>query len=85
MSSSPLSTTILATQHSAVTCMHITPSFIIVSMDNGELHILDHHGGKERVVKAMQKGVWCIDTWEDEWVIAGGVDGVLRVWELSDM
>ena len=37
-----------------------------------------------RGVKAAPMGLWCLDSWEDEWVIAGGVGGVLGVWELGE-
>jgi hypothetical protein len=64
--------------------MRLTPS-IIIGLDNGELHITNHLGGKTRMVKAMDRGVWCVDAWKDEWVVAGGVDGVLGIWNLSDL
>lgn len=85
MESTPATSVHLTASQGAVTCMRITPSFIIVGLDNGELHILNHDGGNGRVVKAMERGVWCVDAWEDEWVIAGGAEGALGAWNLSDL
>jgi F-box and WD-40 domain protein CDC4 len=65
--------------------MHISHKYIIVALDNGNLHIFDHEGRNERVVRASENGLWTVDAWEDNWVITGGVDGVLTVWDLGSL
>ena len=57
----PLSSTTFASAGGVVTCMQITPKYIIVGLDNGQLHGFDHECGNERVVKAGDKGLWCAD------------------------
>ena len=80
MVSHPATSTILtSSSQGVVTCMHLTPSYIIVGLDNGELHVTNHEGGSHRKVKVMPRGIWCVDAWEDECVIAGGFAGVLSV------
>ncbi|KAG0647271.1 hypothetical protein D0Z07_7240, partial [Hyphodiscus hymeniophilus] len=59
--------------------------YICVGLDNGDIHVLDHDGEGERVVSASEKGLWALDAWGDEWVAAGGVDGVVRVWDLGSL
>ena len=63
--------------------MCTSPRYVIAGLDNGCIHILDHEGANERVVKASETGLWAVDTWGDEWVVAGGIDGLLRVWDLE--
>lgn len=81
----PLASTTLASNQGVVTCMTITSKYIIIGLDNGNLHVLNHEGGNERVVKASERGLWALDAWGNEWVIAGGVGGSLGVWSLESL
>ena len=65
--------------------MTTTSKYVIIGLSNGNLHTLDHEGGDERVVKASEGILWALDAWADEWVIAGGVGGVLGVWDLGSL
>lgn len=65
--------------------MTITSKYIIVGLDDGSLHILDHDGGNERIIRASEVAIWTCDAWNDEWVIAGGAAGILGVWNLETL
>lgn len=73
------SSTTLSSAQGVVTYMYTTPKHIIVALDNGYVHVLGHEGGNERVVKANERGLWAVDAWGDEWIVAGG-NGMLGVW-----
>ena len=47
--------------------------------------MLDHEGRNERIVKASERGLWALDAWDENWVVTGGVDGALRVWDLESL
>ena len=68
-----------------MTCMHITKECIIIALDNGTVHVLDHDGGNKRRVKVCEKGIWALCAWEEEYFVVGGVDAVVGVWDLGTL
>lgn len=65
--------------------MTVTSKYVIVGLDNGNLHVLNLEGGNERVVRASEMGLWALDAWGDEWIVAGGAGGVLGVWDMESL
>ncbi|KUJ14767.1 WD40 repeat-like protein [Mollisia scopiformis] len=85
---SSLASTVVSSQGGVVTCMKATAKNVFLGLDNGTVSILDADGRSEKNLKAGQKGVWCLDVWEDEtveeWIVVGGVD-LLGVWSLRSL
>lgn len=83
-----LTSTIVKSQGGVVTCMKATANNVFVGLDTGIISIVGIDGKNERIVKAGERGVWCLDFWEDEvgegLLVVGGVD-LLAVWILETL
>jgi hypothetical protein len=81
----PLNSTAITSNKGVVTCMHLTKNHIILGLDNGTLSTLDKEGKNERTVKASEGAIWALWSWDEEWIVCGGVDGMLFVLDLRTL
>lgn len=65
-----------------VTCLHLTPKYIIVALDNAKIHVFDAQGNPLRTLQGHVMGVWAMVPWDDI-LVSGGCDRDVRVWDLT--
>jgi len=64
-----------------VTSLHLTPSYIIVALDNAKIHVFDTEGRHLRCLQGHVMGVWAMVPYGDT-LVSGGCDRDVRVWDL---
>ncbi|RMX90377.1 hypothetical protein D0869_00200 [Hortaea werneckii] len=65
-----------------VTSLHLTPSYIIVALDNAKIHVFDPDGRHLRCLQGHVMGVWAMVPYGDV-LVSGGCDRDVRVWDLT--
>ena len=65
-----------------VTCLHLTPKYIVLSMDTARIHVFDVEGNHLRVLAGHLMGVWAMVPWDDI-LVSGGCDRDVRVWNMA--
>ena len=65
-----------------VTSLHLTPSYIIVALDNAKIHVFDTEGRHLRCLQGHVMGVWAMVPYGDT-LVSGGCDRDVRVWDLQ--
>jgi F-box and WD-40 domain protein CDC4 len=69
-------------QAGVVTSLHLTSKYIIVALDNAEIHVFDTEGNALRTLLGHVMGVWAMVPWDDI-LVSGGCDRDVRVWDLT--
>lgn len=64
-----------------VTCLHLTPKYIVVGLDNAKIHVFDPDGDNQKTLTGHVMGVWAMVPWGDV-LVSGGCDRDVRVWDL---
>lgn len=65
-----------------VTSLHLTPTYIIVALDNAKIHVFDTSGQHLRCLQGHVMGVWAMVPCGDT-LVSGGCDRDVRVWDLT--
>ena len=65
-----------------VTSLHLTPKFIVLSMDTARIHVFDIKGNHLRMLLGHVMGVWAMVPWGDT-LVSGGCDRDVRVWNME--
>ena len=65
-----------------VTSLHLTPSYIIVALDNAKIHVFNTEGVHLRCLQGHVMGVWAMVPYGDT-LVSGGCDRDVRVWDLQ--
>ncbi|KAK2782095.1 hypothetical protein FQN53_000188 [Emmonsiellopsis sp. PD_33] len=68
--------------HGVVTCLHLTPKYIAIALDNAKIHIFNTNGEHQRTLQGHMMGVWAMVPWDDL-LVSGGCDRDVRVWNMS--
>ena len=67
-----------------VTDLSLTPSRIVVALDDSKIHIFSVDGTHQQIFDGHTKAVWAVASWEDDDVlVSGGRDWELRVWNMA--
>jgi len=72
-------------ERDAVTSLCTSERFIVVGIDNGLVGIFDQKGIFGMRWIPGEHTVWSVDVWEEEWLICGGGEGHLMVWDLNSL
>jgi hypothetical protein len=67
---------------SIVTCMHLTPKYIVVALQNAKIHVFNTDGNNQKTLLGHVTGVWALIPWGDT-LVSGGADRDVRVWDMS--
>ncbi|KAH8687654.1 WD40-repeat-containing domain protein [Tricladium varicosporioides] len=76
------------TRRAVVTSMIVTtPHRIVVGLDDGCVYIYkyDKWSARGQTFCALEKAVWALGGWGDEWFVAGGLDGECGLWKFDDL
>ncbi|KAL4948486.1 WD40-repeat-containing domain protein [Aspergillus filifer] len=65
-----------------VTSLHLTPRYIVASLDNAKIHVYDINGKNQRTLEGHVMGVWALVPWDDI-LVSGGCDRDVRVWNMA--
>lgn len=65
-----------------VTSLHLTPRYIVVALDNANIHVYDRNGDNQRTLQGHVMGVWAMVPWDDI-LVSGGCDREVRVWNMA--
>ncbi|KAL4801487.1 WD40-repeat-containing domain protein [Aspergillus unguis] len=65
-----------------VTSLHLTPKYIVASLDNAKIHVYDTDGGNQKTLEGHVMGVWAMVPWDDI-LVSGGCDREVRVWNMA--
>ncbi|KAI9830117.1 MAG: hypothetical protein M1826_005111 [Phylliscum demangeonii] len=65
-----------------VTCLHLTPSHIVVALDNAKIHVFETDGDRQRTLNGHVMGVWAMAPW-GHILVSGGCDRDVRVWDMD--
>ncbi|KAK3676177.1 hypothetical protein LTR78_003927 [Recurvomyces mirabilis] len=77
-----VSTKQITPDQGVVTSLHLTPSYIIVALDNAKIHVFDTQGHHLRCLQGHVMGVWAMVPCGDT-LVSGGCDRDVRVWDLT--
>lgn len=77
-----VSTRQITPDQGVVTSLHLTPSYIIVALDNAKIHVFDTEGRHLRCLQGHVMGVWAMVPCGDM-LVSGGCDRDVRVWDLT--
>ncbi|RFU35385.1 hypothetical protein B7463_g940, partial [Scytalidium lignicola] len=78
--SQPITTA--ATADAAPTALEVTETYIIIALDNGEIHTFDIHGADKKILAGSHGVVWALAAWGDL-LASGGSEKVIRIWDLA--
>ncbi|KAL2788948.1 WD40-repeat-containing domain protein [Aspergillus keveii] len=65
-----------------VTSLHLTPKYIVASLDNAKIHVYDTNGENQKTLQGHVMGVWAMVPWDDI-LVSGGCDREVRVWNMA--
>lgn len=65
-----------------VTSLHLTPTYIVVALDNAKIHVFAEDGRFLRTLSGHVMGVWAMVPW-DNILVSGGCDRDVRVWNMA--
>ena len=65
-----------------VTSLHLTPSYIVVALDNAKIHVFNTDGTQQKTLQGHVMGVWAMVPWDDI-LVSGGCDRDVRVWDMA--
>ncbi|KAL3474401.1 WD40 repeat-like protein [Aspergillus californicus] len=65
-----------------VTSLHLTPKYIVASLDNAKIHVYDTKGENQKTLQGHVMGVWAMVPWGDI-LVSGGCDREVRVWNMA--
>ncbi|KAL3439464.1 WD40-repeat-containing domain protein [Aspergillus tetrazonus] len=65
-----------------VTSLHLTPKYIVASLDNAKIHVYDTNGENQKTLEGHVMGVWAMVPWDDI-LVSGGCDREVRVWNMA--
>lgn len=65
-----------------VTDLTVSPNYIVVSLDNSEIHVYDTQGAKKHVLEGSQGAVWSTAV-QGDLLASGGTESDIRTWDLS--
>jgi len=65
-----------------VTSAHATDKYIAVGDEYGKVHVVTVEEASVRMFDDQEGAVWAVCV-SGEWLLSGGVDGVLRVWDIG--
>lgn len=65
-----------------VTDLSVSPTHIIVSLDNSEIHVYDTQGSKQHVLTGSEGAVWATAV-QGDLLASGGTESDIRTWNLS--
>jgi len=65
-----------------VTSLHLTPTYIVVALDNAKIHVFAEDGRFLRTLSGHVMGVWAMVPWDDI-LVSGGCDRDVRVWNMA--
>ncbi|KAI9045011.1 WD40 repeat domain-containing protein [Aspergillus affinis] len=65
-----------------VTDLSVSPTYIIVSLDNSEIHVYDTQGNKKHVLKGSKGAVWSTAV-QGDLLVSGGTESDIQTWNLS--
>ncbi|KAK5698328.1 hypothetical protein LTR17_023770 [Elasticomyces elasticus] len=77
-----VSTRQITPDQGVVTSLHLTPTYIIVALDNAKIHVFDTSGRHLRCLQGHVMGVWAMVPIGDT-LVSGGCDRDVRVWDLN--
>lgn len=66
----------------AVTCLQVTPSYIICTLDNHKIYVFNSDGSFRRILEGHTGMVWALAVQGDR-LLSGGADNDIRVWDLG--
>ncbi|KAH8426148.1 WD40 repeat domain-containing protein [Aspergillus melleus] len=65
-----------------VTDLSVSPTHIIVSLDNSEIYVYDTQGNKQHVLTGSEGAVWATAV-QGDLLASGGTESDIRTWNLS--
>lgn len=68
----------------AVFALHLINErgLLLIGTEGGAIHVIDLRNGEEiKLFKIHEKGVFCFERLKDGWIVAGGGDGTISVWD----
>ncbi|PTU19462.1 hypothetical protein P175DRAFT_0302562 [Aspergillus ochraceoroseus IBT 24754] len=65
-----------------VTSLHLTPKYIVASLDNAKIHVYNTNGENQKTLQGHVMGVWAMVPWDDI-LVSGGCDREVRVWNMA--
>lgn len=80
----PTTKTVVAHDVDVITCLEITPEFIITAADDTFIKVYDLNGEKQTTLKGHEGGVWALKyDLETNFLITAGTDRSIRIWDLG--
>jgi WD40 repeat protein len=79
---------LIVTLKQAVFSLHILPkhNLLMIGTEGGNLHVVNLVSNEEvKLFTVHQKGIFCFETSEDGWLVAGGGDGTISIWDPSTL
>ncbi|TVY81596.1 F-box/WD repeat-containing protein [Lachnellula suecica] len=70
------------TANALPTALEAPENYIIVSLDNGEIHTFDIHGTERKSLDGCRDAVWALAVWNNL-LASGGVENEVKVWDLK--
>jgi F-box and WD-40 domain protein CDC4 len=85
----PIGTCVLSQQVSEYTIaaavptvFKVTESYIIIAMNNGEIHIFDIDGRRKKTLSSSRGAVWASAV-QGDMLASGGTDNSIEIWDLA--
>lgn len=69
------------TKNAVAITMKLSPSYIVVSLDDKTAHVFDHDGELMHVLSGHESNIWSLALHENT-LICGEVGGSIRSWDL---
>ncbi|KAL6951383.1 hypothetical protein ACO0OE_000618 [Hanseniaspora uvarum] len=80
----PAIKTVVAHDVDVITCLEITPEYVITAADDTFIKVYDLSGEKQTTLKGHEGGVWALKyDLETNFLITAGTDRSIRIWDLS--
>ena len=73
----------MSNDHGVVTTLCMSDRYIIIGLDNASIKVFDEDGRFQARLEGHETGVWAMVLVGDDYLVSGGCDRDMRLWDLT--